>query len=88
MSGKVRAGTPWTRAIVATFADRYPDAFEALEEAIPDGHAINLTTSGRPNHLGAVLWDVQGRREVARVPADHPTLMAAGYAVLHAGRTA
>lgn len=86
MSGKVLGATPWSREAIRQFRARYPIALAAIEDATPDSHHITLVCSRSRSPFGAVLWDEANGVEVARVPAEHPTLAAAAYAVLHSAR--
>lgn len=88
MSGTVKGGGPWMRRAIAEFGHQYPDELAALEEAIPDGHHIDLFCGRYPRPLGANLVGpaTLPDRRVARVEPGYPTVMAACYAVLAKAR--
>jgi hypothetical protein len=60
---------------------RHPDDFAALEARVPDGCHVAVFCSGRPTIFGASL--VRDHAELARVPAEYHSVIAAVSVVLH-----
>ena len=83
MSGKVNAGTPWTRAALAKVD---PDELAVLRDRVPDGFTVAVVCKGKPLPLGAVLY--RGGDEVARTEVRYYRAEAAVLAALDLGRVA
>lgn len=84
MSGTIVGAAPWTREAIRQYHHRYPDAFAAMEAAIPDGLGVVITAGRSPGQWGAVLREARSATEVDRVPSEHNTIASAVYAVLAA----
>lgn len=86
MTGRIAAGTPWTRDALKLLRDRHPAAVRMIEDAIPAGCHLVLVTTGRPFSYNATVRDDAG--EVARSTAGYPTVISACWAALEAARKA